>query len=43
MSVVIDEEQRERVVIFGGITDQNERGLAGLSNQVFTLEFLQIN
>ena len=43
MAVAQDEYGREKVVIFGGITDVERPGMKnGLSNQTFTLEIAQV-
>ena len=43
MAVAQDEYGREKVVIFGGITDIERPGMKnGLSNQTFTLEIAQV-
>ena len=41
MTVIVDDDNRERILIFGGINEAN--GSSGLSNQVITAEILQIN
>ena len=44
MTVVVDDDQREKVIIFGGITDHSDKGVEknGLGNQVYVAEFVQV-